>query len=171
MADNNIIGIDSGAYDHLTQAVVDLVNDYPALEKGDEIRFSILDLLSGKALFPSSAPVITRERISITDHVSQECQYAFSVVYRAAGMSEPRKINVKEWLEDLGRWLEGQTITVGGTDYKLSEYPTLTDGREFRRISRTSPAYLYTIQSNQSEDWTINMTAYYDNEFDRTFGA
>lgn len=168
MADN-IVGIDGGAYDQLTQAVVDLVNDYPALAPDDEIRFSVLDLLTGKALFPSSAPIITQERISITDHVVQECQYAFSIVYRAAGMSEPRKIVAKEWLENLGRWLEGQTVTVDGADYKLTEYPTLTDGREFRRFSRTSPAYLYTIQANQSEDWTINITAYYHNEFDRTF--
>lgn len=167
MADN-IIGIDGGAYDHLTNAVVDLVNEYPGLEQGDEIRFSVLDLTSGKALFPSSAPVITMERISITDHVFQECQYAFSIVYRAAGMSEPRKILVKEWLENLGRWLEGQTVIVGGTEYKLTEFPKLTDGREFRRFSRTSPAYLFTIQANQSEDWQINITAYYFNEFDRT---
>ena len=168
MADN-ILGIDGGAYDQLTNAVVDLVNDYPGLEEGDEIRFSILDLISGKALFPSSSPVITMERISITDHVVQECQYAFSIVYRAAGMSEPRKVTVKEWLENLGRWLEGQVVTVNGVDYQLSEFPTLTDGREFRRFTRTSPAYLYTIQGNQSEDWQINITAYYHNEFDRTF--
>lgn len=169
MVVNNIIGVDGGAYDQLTNAVVDLVNEYPALEPNDEIRFSILDLLNGKALFPSSSPVITSERISITDHVVQECQYAFSIVYRAAGMSEPRKIAIKEWLENLGRWLEGQEITVNGTVYKLEEFPKLTDGREFRRFSRTSPAYLYTIQNNQSEDWQINITAYYHNEFDRTF--
>lgn len=165
----NIIGIDGGAYDQLTSAVVDLVNEYPGLDPSDEIRFSVLDLKSGKALFPSSSPVITQERISITDHVVQECQYAFSIVYRAAGISEPRKVIVKEWLENLGRWLEGQTVTINGTEYKLTEFPTLTDGREFRRFSRTSPAYLYTIQNDQSEDWQINLTAYYHNEFDRTF--
>ena len=168
MADN-ILGVDAGAYDHLTDVIVDLVNEYPGLDQDDEIRFSVLDLLSGKALFPSSAPVITYERTSITDHVVQECQYAFSIVYRAAGISEPRKVTVKEWLEDLGRWLEGQTITVNDVEYKLEKLPELTDGRELRRFSRTSPAYLYTIQNIQSVDWTINITAYYHNEFDRTF--
>lgn len=169
MADNNnqIVGIDVDGYDLITNAILDLVNSYPGLSDGDEIRFSVLDLSGGKALFPSSAPVITRERISITDHVSQECQYAFQIVYRVAGMSESRKITVKEWLEQLGRWLEGQTVILNGTSHRLTEYPTLTDSRKFERISRTSPAYLYTVQGDQSEDWMISVTAYYSNEFDR----
>ncbi|MBQ6679549.1 MAG: hypothetical protein IJM76_05950 [Lachnospiraceae bacterium] len=168
MADERrIIGYDVDGYDVITSAVMDLLNNYPGLEENDEIRFSVLDLSSGKAMFPSAGAVITMERISITDHVVQECQYPFSVVYRAAALSESRRTSVKDWLDKLGRWLEKQVIRIGDTDYKIDEYPKLDSGREFRRFSRSSPAYLYTVQSNQSEDWTIQITAYYHNEFDR----
>ena len=89
MADERrIIGYDVDGYDVITSAVMDLLNNYPGLEENDEIRFSVLDLSSGKAMFPSAGAVITMERISITDHVVQECQYPFSVVNRAAVTDE-----------------------------------------------------------------------------------
>ena len=65
MADERrIIGYDVDGYDVITSAVMDLLNNYPGLEENDEIRFSVLDLSSGKAMFPSAGAVITMERIS-----------------------------------------------------------------------------------------------------------
>ena len=164
MADKTI-KYDIDGYEAVTTALRELLNNYPALNEGDEITFSILGADSGKAMFPSNGAVIESEQAFITGRKKEVCLYPFSVVYRAAGLSEKRKASVKEWLDNLGKWLEKKAVLIGGTQYKLDEYPTLTDGRRFTEINRTSPAYLDTIEENQSENWVIHITASYEIEY------
>lgn len=166
MATDNVI-YDVDGYEVLTQAILALINQYPALTAGDSISFSTLDEDKGKAMFADSGAIVRREVVSITDHVTQTCQYPFSVIYRAGGLNERRKIAVKKWLDDFGKWLEKQPITVDGTEYKLSIYPTLNDGREIKSINRTTPAVLYNLSANNVEDWLISMQVVYEYEFDR----
>lgn len=158
---------DIDGYDVLTNALVDLVNLFPGLDKGDAIRFTFLDADGGKAFFASSGAVVMSKRESITGHVEQECSYPFSVIYRASGLSETRRARVKEWLDTLGRWLERQPVSIAGTEHKLTEYPALTGTRQFKEIARTTPAFLYEVHDNQAEDWMISIDARYKNEFYR----
>ena len=161
------ITYDVEGYDVLTTAIRELVARYPGLSAGDEITFSVLGEDSGKALFPVSGAVIERERPSVTGKVRQVCNYPFYVIYRAAGLSENRKAAVKEWLDNLGRWLERQTVTIRGEAHTLDKYPTLTGGRKILRIERKTPAHLDSIEQNNAENWAIYITARYENEFYR----
>lgn len=149
----------------ISTALMDLLNDYPNLDSGDYFRYATLEGTKGKAIFPTSGSAIKEEFTSITGLVKQTCEYPFIVVYRASGLSESRKEKVKEWLDNLGRWLEKQEIIVDGERVKLDSYPVLTRGREFKSIARTTTAYLDSINNDKAENWAINITAVYRYEF------
>ncbi len=165
MAEEKIIQYDVDGFNSITAAIRSLLNLYPGLPEGDEITFSTLAEDSGKAMYPMSTAVISRETEDVTGHVTQECSYLFTVVYRAGGLSESRKAAVKEWLEDLGRWLEGQEVTIGGEVYVLEDYPS-AGPRYITKIRRTTQAFLDSVEENMAENWVISIDAQYINEFD-----
>ncbi len=156
---------DVDGHEAITAALRELVNQYPGLASGDEITFSVLSEDSGKAIFPVSGAIIETEKRYILGDVRQVCLYPFYVVYRAAGLSENRKASVKEWLDNLGRWLEGQKVNINDAEHQLSGYPALSDNRRFLSISRQTPAYLSATNDNNSEDWVVYISARYQNDF------
>ena len=166
--DNNnrrTVEYDVEGYDVITEAVVNLLNDYPALKTGDAITFNILNENSGKSMFPLSGSIIEKKWRDILGRTTEICQYPFFVIVRYGSLNESRKINVKEWLDNLGRWLEKQTITVDETNYTLTGYPILTGNRRFLEIRRTTPAALNAINDNNTEDWAISIVARYENQY------
>lgn len=168
MAEQKILGYDysmpyADGTDNITRALRELLNSYPELSASDEITFSVLNADSGKAMFPISSVAILSEKEDITGHVEQTCVYPFMVIYRTSGLTENRKANVKEWLDNLGRWLEKQEVK-GNI---LNNYPALTGDMEFKKIARTSQGYLYNTNEDKVEDWAISIQATYTNEFDR----
>lgn len=163
--ENKQVRYDVDGFDVITTAIRELVNKYPGLSDGDEIAFSVLSEDGGKAIFPISGAVIETEKRTIIGEVTQVCRYPFYVVYRASGLSEKRKAGVKEWLDNLGRWLERQKITINGTEYTLEAYPELTGARRFVDITRQTPGYLDAINDNKSEDWNIYISARYENRY------
>lgn len=165
MAENEKhVKYDLDGYEAITTALMALINQYPKLSTGDEIAFSTLEAESGKAMFPITGAIVETERKDILGGTTQVCLYPFFVIYRASGLSESRKAAVKEWLDDLGRWLEKQAITINDVEYKLAQYPALSGKRRFLSISRQTPAYLDNT-NEQVEDWAIYISARYQNEF------
>ncbi len=165
MADEKV-KYDVDGYDVLTNALMELVNQYPDLGE-DIIRFSTLGEDGGIAIFPSSGAVVVTEKRTVTGKVIQNCHYPFFIIYKVAGLAESNKIQVKNFLDNLGRWLERQEIAVGDVKYKLEDYPALTGNREITAISRNTPAYLDTVEQNKSENWAISMVVQYKNELKR----
>ena len=165
MAEEKQVKYDIDGYEAVTSALRELLNQYPALSEGDEITFSTLGEDSGKAMFPISGSVIETEKQSITGKVTEVCLYPFYVIYRASGLNENRKAKVKEWLDNLGKWLEGKKVVIDGAEYQFGNYPPLTDGREFLSINRQTPAYLDTVNENKSENWAIYISARYQYEY------
>lgn len=165
MAEEKIVKYDLDGYSAVTDALRELINQYPGLDDGQEITFSVLDEDGGIAMFPVSGAVIETERKYISGGVSQVCLYPFYVIYRAAGLSENRKATVSEWLNDLGRWLERQSVTINNTTYQLGEYPALSGNRKFLSVSRQTPAYLDSVNEDKSENWAIAISARYKNEY------
>lgn len=161
------IQYDSAGYDLVTPAIRDLMDSYPGLEDGEKFSFSMLNGEYGQAIFPTTGAVVQYERESITGHVEQMCLYPYTVVLRVSGQTQNRKVNAKEWLDMLGRWLEMQPITIDGQTYKLDDYPILVGEAKIMDISRTTPAYLSVTNGDMSEDWVISIQARYRNEFDR----
>lgn len=166
MAEEKQVKYDTDGYEVITTAIRTLLNQYPGLDENEEIAFSILNEDSEIAMFPKSGAVVESEKTNILGRVKQNCLYPFYVVCRVAGLSEDKKAEKKEWLDNLGKWLERQEITLDGTKYRLKEYPVLTGNREFLSIYRESPAYLDGINENKSEDWAVLIAAKYRNEYD-----
>lgn len=152
--------------DNLTTTIMKLLNAYPRLKDDEIIEFQILDTSKGVAMFPSSSVAILSERVDITDHVEQTCSYGFLVVSRIKSSSANKKER-KEWLDDLGRWLEKQEIKVGDEIHKLVNYPQLEGDKEFISFKRSTQSYLYGTTEDKSEDWAISISATYRNEYDK----
>lgn len=160
---------DVQGYDLLTPAIYDLLNTYPGLDTGEKVSFSQLNESHGKAMFPSTGAIVQYQRESITGHIEKHCLYPFTFVYRASGLTQNRKVNAKEWLENLGKWLEKQTVSIGNRTYKIDEYPVLNslDGdAEIEEIARQTPAYLAQTNGDMSEDWVMTIQARYRIEYD-----
>lgn len=161
------IRYDVDGTDNITTAIRQLLNQFPGLLPGEEITFSTLTQESGIAMFPISGAVIQSETVNIWDEVKQLCLYPFYIVYRQGHLNQNRKANIKEWLDNLGKWLEKQPVMIDETEYKLTEYPVLSGSRKFDLISRQTPAYLDSVGEDQVEDWAIYISAQYQNEFKR----
>lgn len=149
----------------LTTAIKTLLNQYPALASGDAIKFNTLGVSDGKAMFPTSGAIIEKQTRDILGKTTQICLYPIYVVYRVGALNEAQRERVKEWLDNLGRWLEMQPIKVGNTTYTLAAYPALTGNRKILEIKRTAPSYLNNVNENSTEDWAISLSCRYQNQF------
>lgn len=165
MTEQKQIKYDVDGYEAVTSALRELLNQYPGLERGEEIAFSVLGETSGIGMFPVSGAVVETEKRSVTGKVTEVCLYPFYIIYRASGLNENRKARVKEWLDTLGKWLEQKKVLIDGEEYTLSELPPLTDGRKFLSINRQTPAYLDNTNEDKTEDWAIYISARYQYEY------
>lgn len=165
MTEQKQVKYDVDGYEAVTSALRELLNQYPGLERGEEIAFSVLGETSGIGMFPVSGAVVETEKRSVTGKVTEVCLYPFYIIYRASGLNENRKARVKEWLDTLGKWLEQKKVLIDGEEYALSELPPLTDGRKFLSISRQTPAYLDNTNEDKTEDWAIYISARYQYEY------
>jgi len=164
--DDKEVRYDIDGYEEISVAVDELLNQYPALED-DVITFASIDGKKGKAFYPVSGAIIQKETRSITGHIKQTCMYPFTIVYRTSTTSEAVKMKVKEWLDNLGKWLEKQEVLINNTPYKLENYPPLQGNRVITDIQRMAPSYQAEPNADGSEDWVIPITLYYRNEYDR----
>lgn len=164
---NKPIKYDVDGYDIATNALKDLLNSFPGLLPGESIKFSTLEEDSGISFYPISGAVIATETTSVTGKVNQVCNYPFYVVYRTAADSQNSKIDIKEFLDKLGKWLEKQPVTIDGEAQKLFDYPELTEGRVITEIARQTPAYLDTTSEGNVQDWVISLALRYRNIFYR----
>lgn len=164
MAEQKEIKYDIDGYDIITNALMALLNKYPDLGN-DTIRFSVFSTGSGIAMFPVVGAVVENEKRSITGKVYQSCNYPFTIVYKVSGLAESNKIEIKDFLDKLGMWLEKKTITIGNTEYKLKTYPPLTENREIKSISRVTPAYLESTEEDKTENWIISLILLYAKEY------
>lgn len=158
---------DIDGYDVVTNAIKDLLNSFPGLAEGETIKFSTLEEKSGVTFYPISGAVIATETKSVTGKINQLCNYPFNVIYRTSAGSPNSKIVVKEFLDNLGKWLEKQTVTIDGETKKLKDYPVLTENREITEIARQTPAYLDNVSEEDVQDWVISLALKYRNIFYR----
>lgn len=146
----------------ITRAVVGLLDACPFM--GDVSFASLQD--TGVAVYPTGAPVVRRERRSITGHIAQSCAYDLGLVCREYGQDEARKMAAKDLLDYVGAWLEMQPVNIGGTVYLLDAYPALTGQRRITRIERTSAAAIEAATEDGGTVWSIAVRVSYSNEYD-----
>lgn len=157
------IGADVEGFEILTNAVSSLLNQYPGLN-GYEIRFEELGDDSGIAFSSDNGALIISERVSITDHVYQRCQYPFFIVYRTVSTQEYQKLHVQAFLDSLGKWICREPTVIDDEIIRLAAYPTLSEGRRITRITRSN-SYGLTPNENGVQDWLLPVTVEYTNEF------
>ena len=143
------VRFDAEGTQEVTNALLDLVNSYPGLNEGERFQFSTLNEDYGYGFYPSTGAVIDEETKDILGHVHQVCVYPFALVTRAKGLTEARRITIKE------------------TAYTLDTYPALTGGRVLRELKLTVPAHSDGVQEDGTEDWFCQVEARYTNDFKR----
>lgn len=164
MEDVKPIGADVTGFEILTNAVLSLLNQFPGLN-GREILFEELGESSGLAFSADNGALIITERRSIIDHVRQECQYPFYIVYRTASIEEYQMLNVQAFFDALGKWICREPVEVNGEMVRLMQYPALSEERKITRITRSNS---YGLEANEDgvQDWLMPVTVEYTNEFD-----
>lgn len=158
------IGVDATGYEVLTNAVLALLSSYPGLNS-KEIFFEELSESSGLAFSADSGALIMSERRDITDHVKQECQFPFFVIYRTASTKEFEKLRVQDFLDTFGKWLCKEPANINGEVVLLASYPELSRGRKITRVTRSN-SYGLTPNPDGVQDWLLPVIVQYTNEFD-----
>jgi hypothetical protein len=158
------IGADVDGFEILTNAVLELLSQFPGLN-GREILFEELGKESGIAFSANNGALVMSERRSITDHVRQNCQYPFFIVYRTASTQEYQKLQVQAFFDAIGKWLCREPAVVNGETVRLKSYPALSDDRKITRITRSN-SYGLEPSSDGVQDWLMPVTVEYTNEFD-----
>lgn len=158
------IGKDATGYELLTNAIKNLLNQFPGLN-GQKISFEALGEEDGIAFSADAGALVMSELRSITDHISQTCQYPFFVIYRTTATREFQKINVAAFLDSLGKWLCKEPVEINGESHRLDSYPSLSDGRRITRITRDN-TYGLEPNENKTQDWMLPVSVQYNYEFD-----
>lgn len=163
MSEQKIVGYDVTGYEILTNAVLALLSQFPGLN-GREILFEELGE-SGIAFSADNGALIISERRSITDHVTQTCQFPFFIIYRTTSTKEFQKLQVQSFFDSIGKWICKEPVEIGGETVRLSGYPALSDGRKITRVTRSNS---YGLEPNEDgvQDWLMPVTVQYTNEFD-----
>lgn len=159
------IGNDATGYDVLTEAMQDLLNQYPGLD-GEYVSFEGLSENGGIAFSADDGALVYGETVSVTAHVRQICRYPFYLIYRVGANSERVKMTAQTFLDGIGKWLCKESIIIDGTSHKLTRYPKLSEGRIIKKITRNNS---YGLEPNKDsvQDWVLPVTVVYENEFDR----
>ena len=158
------IGTDATGYEYMKKAVKDLLNTFPGLD-GRKIYFEEIGEESGIAFSADAGALVMSERRSITDHVTQNCQFPFLVIYRTTATREFQKLTVSNFLDSLGKWLCKEPVEIEGAVHRLTAYPTIADGRKITRVTRNN-SYGTVPNENQSQDWILPVSVQYTYEFD-----
>lgn len=166
MADNlKPLKEDPDGYKILTDAMKDLLNQYPGLEKGDVIKFEELEKNGGKAFFNDNGALVFSENEDICGVMHQICQYPLFVVYRTASLYERHKLNVQEFLDSLGKWICREPVTINDVDTRLITFPELSYGRVIKRITRGN-SYGTEPQDTGVQDWVLPLTVRYEYNYE-----
>lgn len=163
MSEQKIIGYDVTGYEILTNAVLALLGQFPGLN-GREILFEDLEE-SGIAFSADNGALIISERRSITDHVTQTCQFPFYLIYRTTSTKEYQKLQVQAFFDAIGKWICKEPAKIDGKNVRLAKYPPLSDGRKITKVTRSNS---YGLDPNKDgvQDWLMPVTVQYTNEFE-----
>lgn len=159
------IGKDATGYEVITEAMKDLLNQFPGLLPGEQVKYEELKEDQGIAFSNDSGALVYSETEDIIGGVHQTCQYPFFIVYRSAGSArEAQKMSIQEFLDAFGKWLCREPAMIDEEVYKLSSYPKLAGTRQIKRITRDN-SYGTEPQENGVQDWLLPVTVQYKNDF------
>lgn len=160
------IGKDASGYDVLTIAVKDLLNQFPGLYENETVKFEELGEDSGIAFSADNGALIFSETEDVLGGVRQTCQYPFYIIYRTSSTKERQKMSIQEFLDTFGKWLCREPVVIDGSEQRLSNYPTLSQGRKITKVTRDN-SYGLEPQESGVQDWILPVSIEYKYDFER----
>lgn len=160
------IGKDASGYDVLTIAVKALLNQFPGLYENETIKFEELGEDSGIAFSADNGALIFSETEDVLGGVRQTCQYPFYIIYRTSSTKERQKMSIQEFLDTFGKWLCREPVVIDGSEQRLSNYPTLSQGRKITKVTRDN-SYGLEPQESGVQDWILPVSIEYKYDFER----
>ena len=160
------IGKDASGYDVLTIAVKALLNQFPGLYENETVKFEELGEDSGIAFSADNGALIFSETEDVLGGVRQTCQYPFYIIYRTSSTKERQKMSIQEFLDTFGKWLCREPVVIDGSEQRLSNYPTLSQGRKITRVTRDN-SYGLEPQESGVQDWILPVSIGYKYDFER----
>ena len=158
------IGKDATGYEVITEAMKDLLNQFPGLSKDEEVKYEELAADSGIAFSNDAGALVYTEREDVIGGVHQTCP--FFIVYRASSSTKERyKMTIQEFLDAFGKWLCREPAVIDGETYKLAGYPKLAGTRQIKKITRDN-SYGTEPQENGVQDWLLPVTVQYVNDIE-----
>jgi hypothetical protein len=160
------IGKDASGYDVLTIAVKALLNQFPGLYENETVKFEELGEDSGIAFSADNGALIFSETEDVLGGVRQTCQYPFYIIYRTSSTKERQKMSIQEFLDTFGKWLCREPVVIDGSEQRLSNYPTLSQGRKITKVTRDN-SYGLEPQESGVQDWILPVSIEYTYDFER----
>ena len=160
------IGKDASGYDVLTIAVKALLNQFPGLYENETVKFEELGEDSGIAFSADNGALIFSETEDVLGGVRQTCQYPFYIIYRTSSTKERQKMSIQEFLDTFGKWLCREPVVIDGSEQRLSNYPTLSQGRKITNVTRDN-SYGLEPQESGVQDWILPVSIEYTYDFER----
>ena len=160
------IGKDASGYDVLTIAVKALLNQFPGLYENETVKFEELGEDSGIAFSADNGALIFSETEDVLGGVSQTCQYPFYIIYRTSSTKERQKMSIQEFLDTFGKWLCREPVVIDVSEQRLSNYPTLSQGRKITKVTRDN-SYGLEPQESGVQDWILPVSIEYKYDFER----
>lgn len=160
------IGKDASGYDVLTIAVKALLNQFPGLYENETVKFEELGEDSGIAFSADNGALIFDETEDVLGGVRQTCQYPFYIIYRTSSTKERQKMSIQEFLDTFGKWLCREPVVIDGSEERLSNYPTLSQGRKITKVTRDN-SYGLEPQESGVQDWILPVSIEYKYDFER----
>lgn len=160
------IGKDASGYDVLTIAVKALLNQFPGLYENETVKFEELGEDSGIAFSADNGALIFSETEDVLGGVRQTCQYPFYIIYRTSSTKERQKMSIQEFLDTFGKWLCREPVVIDGSEERLSNYPTLSQGRKITKVTRDN-SYGLEPQESGVQDWILPVSIEYKYDFKR----
>lgn len=160
------IGKDVSGYDVLTIAVKALLNQFPGLYENKTVKFEELGEDSGIAFSADNGALIFSETEDVLGGVRQTCQYPFYIIYRKSSTKERQKMSIQEFLDTFGKWLCREPVVIDGSEERLSNYPTLSQGRKITKVTRDN-SYGLEPQESGVQDWILPVSIEYKYDFER----
>ena len=160
------IGKDASGYDVLTISVKALLNQFPGLYENETVKFEELGEDSGIAFSADNGALIFSETEDVLGGVRQTCQYPFYIIYRTSSTKERQKMSIQEFLDTFGKWLCREPVVIDGSEQRLSNYPTLSQGRKITKVTRDN-SYGLEPQESGVQDWILPVSIEYTYDFER----
>lgn len=148
-----VVAYDTRGAEQLTKPFLALLNSYPDLMEDEKIVFGDGSQESGIALYPVSSALVLTRTDDITGWRVDECQYMAYLIYKVSRDSGANRISIKDFLDDIGRWIEDQ------------DYSGMSQEVKVTNISRQTASYLDSTEESGVENWAIQLLL----EYTRTY--